>query len=181
LEGVSQQIISIEAKQGDDIHRLQNQLDQMPKMEAKKEAHLSSNERWEMFQSTDISSDDLDAHPFSKDEDIFADISDDEVVDTGERESVSNQMPNLETPRPRITIKLDDIHGKQERNTDKLKPVNRGAVNKPSSTDNEVLKRARRILKRTPDMRPVDLAEKLKISRQYASTLKAKIVAEQPA
>lgn len=112
-------------------------------------------------------------------DDIYASYPDDMLVDTGERETVKPDT----TPKQRITVKLvDSLEGKsnrRERNTDKLSgATQRQATQRKQVSGGDAEKRIRRLLKKTPDMKPSAIATKANVSRQYASQIKAKIDAE---
>jgi hypothetical protein len=121
--------------------------------------------------------------------DIYASTRSDNDVDTGERETVNwqatDQMTSQQKPRPRITVKLSEVHGtpaKKERTTDNLaSTVKKAAARKTNTTDGEAKQRIRRLLKKQPNMEPSEIAAKVGVTRQYAHKIKAQIIAEMSA
>lgn len=104
------------------------------------------------------------------DDDLFDEVE----INTEDRESVNIQV----TPQPRITVKLDEYHAKQERNTDALKLIKKASTKRASNPEGEAVKSIRRLLKRNPDMAPIDIAKKVGVTRQYASKIKSQVINE---
>lgn len=117
-------------------------------------------------------------------DDIYVSTKDAHRVDTGERETVNWQMTSQATkPRPRITVKLQDLHGtpvKKERITDNLASTTKKTPTRKVNAVN-AKERIRRLLKKQPDMEPAEIAAKVGVTRQHAHKVKAQIIAEMQA
>lgn len=97
--------------------------------------------------------------------------------DTNEiTEPVNSEM----TPQPRITAKLDDAFGKQERNTDKLKSVTKKRKQNVTSiaASGDAAKKIRRMVLRNRNISPAEIARQVGVSRPYASKIKSQVLAE---
>lgn len=125
-----------------------------------------------------------------------AGIAGERFAETDQYEAVSPLVPQ----RARITVRLAPLPGetdnetddhkeetvaKHERNTDKLHPVvkkasfvSRITSKKVASGETEVVAKMRTLLNKNPNMDPMELAKKAKVTPQYARKIRKSILAE---